>query len=558
MQSYCNTCGVWRLPAAGSQRCACCGTRFPTLPGATASTSVHASALLRGASAGAGRRVTAAADDAPTASLVDDTDDVDEEAGGAVARRDEDGGASDGGGSTGDDNDDDPSKPKPIQIQMYEPTPETVRLGVRIALIAPSGSGKTVFMVYLMHAYASKVDVVIGLAGSVGAARDMAQFIPHNNIWQTWDADFITKLTAFQHNNNAQKRAQRVMILMDDLGSALGPDGKSANAFYQPVLEVLFTKGRHDEFTLLIALQNWRQFPPKLRGNTNVIIPLRIDSKRDIKELYDQYVSTTFDTVKDFQEALRQCTQRRGAMIIDLVAEQEGRGRGIFAARAPFDALYQPKGCVPDQPELRIPWPFKVGRHIYYRMTQHAQRHADASQAAAAGTFVPLERTAELLGSKFAEAHALVRAPPAPPTMSAEEGGSAAAAGRKRARGDATTPASVGGAPAKRTRLLGGGGGGRAAARSKQRAPAFVIVPAPTPSRRAAAAAGVERRPPITAAASSTPWTVAAASEVDASTAVGGGGRDDATTALLEEDGTTACHDDDEYEDDGAEEATEA
>lgn len=90
-------------------------------------------------------------------------------------------------------------------------------------------------------------------------------------------------------------------------------------------LRFLFMNGRCIDANLLIATNNYTQFPPAFRVNTDLVF-LFWSPNHTLRRLYHDWADSIFSTFKEFQAAFTECTRNYGGcMVINNNYREEDR-----------------------------------------------------------------------------------------------------------------------------------------------------------------------------------------------------------------------------------------
>lgn len=111
----------------------------------------------------------------------------------------------------------------------------------------------------------------------------------------------------------------QVLVVFDDVL------GLSAHALkYDPVLQRLFTQGRHFNISVIMCLQDSKGIPPTLRGNTDLVFVLKQEQERNMETIHENWLSfmpkrAAMDLMEEFTTVKKRgkVVKRKQAIVID-------------------------------------------------------------------------------------------------------------------------------------------------------------------------------------------------------------------------------------------------
>ena len=200
---------------------------------------------------------------------------------------------------------------KPIKIKEYEVKQSDYdhvgKLPIRTLLIGPSGSGKTVLLQnMILDIYKDCFSRIYIFSPSVNVDASWSpvkHYIEHDMKIDTkkekiffdhYDASELNNIIQTQHKitehmkKQGHKKLYQILIVIDDFADSTEVSRQSK------LLHGLFTRGRHDSISTIVASQKWSALAPIIRVNATELFIYRLRNYKDI-ECYLDELSALYD-----------------------------------------------------------------------------------------------------------------------------------------------------------------------------------------------------------------------------------------------------------------------
>lgn len=177
----------------------------------------------------------------------------------------------------------------------------------RLIVYAPSHSGKSYTINDLLtnpkYGYKkvfkpSQIFIMSPTYESDESYKDLKQYMKgyEDNVVDNYDEEFIQKILKFQRSKKREGKARPVLLLVDDLITAV-------NAKRQSEMIDLFLKGRHSFVSIILTSQKFKYIPSGIRINSDVNIFFSNNMNR--KELQDIAEEAPDDVINILTKDLR-------------------------------------------------------------------------------------------------------------------------------------------------------------------------------------------------------------------------------------------------------------
>lgn len=188
------------------------------------------------------------------------------------------------------------------------------RFGGSFIVIAPPGSGKTTLINNIFYYNKHKFPTAKLFIGEEDGYKEYLKIFPSifvNNVWDEEEgAAFITRQKVLKLENHSGDIANNSIIMIDD---AIENDSD----FRRPYFANLFKRySRHGNNLILLATQNAKDFPPKVRDSASYILLAYIDAPEQIKKLFDMF-GGVFGDLKTFTAFLKAYGTDHSFLVID-------------------------------------------------------------------------------------------------------------------------------------------------------------------------------------------------------------------------------------------------
>jgi len=193
-----------------------------------------------------------------------------------------------------------PAKMKDYTIKQsrYDVVP---RLPCRSLILAPSGGGKTVLLQsMILDIYRGAFDRIFIFSPSVNldhtwvAVKEYVEKEMHvfetdkeKFYFDTFDAEALTKIIDLQSKiiqylkKNGKTKLFSILIIIDDFA-----DNHSVS--HHPLLNSLFTRGRHNSISTIVSTQKFRAISNIIRVNACELYVFRLRNYSDLEAFLDE------------------------------------------------------------------------------------------------------------------------------------------------------------------------------------------------------------------------------------------------------------------------------
>jgi hypothetical protein len=221
-----------------------------------------------------------------------------------------------------------------------------------IVIIGKRNTGKTVLLCDLLSHLSRRLDYGVAFTPTETSAIMFAKFMPKACIYDTFDADVLTRMIEFQRADADSKRMRSLYCVMDDCTY-------DKSILRSKVLRQLFMNGRHHHITLFLCAQYMMDLSPDLRGNVDYLFSLRDNAMGSRMKLWKAYYSC-FAKYLEFSKIMDGATESHSAIVMDNTQATNASTSCVFWYRA-----------------TPTPRPFFIGRRSFHRLDlQHRVRQA--------------------------------------------------------------------------------------------------------------------------------------------------------------------------------------
>ena len=213
---------------------------------------------------------------------------------------------------------------------------------VTMIILAPRGSGKSVFLGEILHQNRNFFTDVWVFAGSNAVFNDYVNKVPASRLTMGYSEEKIkdimkqsTEITgALLQIGKAD--TYNVAVVLDDLGF-------DKNIFRsKPHLE-LWMNSRHFRVSIFLAIQFITSVPPSIRAQADIVVSLKESIKANQKRLHEFFFGV-FTNFSDFQKVLSKATEDFGALIVNNRASSSLITRCVFVYKADHATSMKLKG----------------------------------------------------------------------------------------------------------------------------------------------------------------------------------------------------------------------
>ena len=190
------------------------------------------------------------------------------------------------------------------------------KLPFRMVVVAPSGSGKTNFLMNLLHKFSSgrgTFDSITIITRN--KSEPLYEYLEEKTKKQVKileGVENIPKLDSF-------KKDDQHIVIFDDL--VLEKDQSKMNEFY--------IRGRKRGISIVYLSQSFFKIPKVIRSNCNYFVILKLSGKRDLNLIMSEFELgvTKNDLIRMYEYATK---QKFNVLLIDVEAPKEFRFRKNF------------------------------------------------------------------------------------------------------------------------------------------------------------------------------------------------------------------------------------
>ena len=129
-------------------------------------------------------------------------------------------------------------------------------------ITAKRGSGKSILCRYLVKAEMDKFDEIFVICPTEDCNHFYSSFLDKRNIFTEFDPGWLEQFYKKIENNVKEGNKQNVLLILDDCGSE--QDFKK-----NPIIQRVFTRGRHHNISIIILQQQLYMVSPQCRANSD-------------------------------------------------------------------------------------------------------------------------------------------------------------------------------------------------------------------------------------------------------------------------------------------------
>ena len=203
---------------------------------------------------------------------------------------------------------------------------------VTMIIVAPRGSGKSVFLAEILQRNRTFFDDVFVYAGSNSVYNDYVNKLPPSRLFMGWDDDRLKKLV--KHANDMTERNRKsgkhgqynIALVLDDLAF-------QKDIFKSKVHLECWLNSRHFFISIFLCIQFVTSVPPVIRAQADIVVALKESIKANQKRLHEFFFGV-FSTFVDFQKVLNKATDNYGALVVNNRANSSLLTECVFVYRA--------------------------------------------------------------------------------------------------------------------------------------------------------------------------------------------------------------------------------
>lgn len=217
-----------------------------------------------------------------------------------------------------------------VRIQQFIPE-EDLKLGYRIAVLGQTGSGKSVAVWDLCHAYSAVIDLAIVMSPTA-EENNYHHIVPRTCIYEDFDEDAVLQLIKFQKKCvrlYGKDATRKVLIILDDLAF-------NAKMFASRAFKRLIYNGRHAQITVIITSQFALNMPPPIRSQLQLTFTAFEMADNVLDRLHDNYFSI-INRFHDFKRIMLKLTKNRQMLVVQNgFVEDPAIAKVVHWYKAPF------------------------------------------------------------------------------------------------------------------------------------------------------------------------------------------------------------------------------
>jgi len=183
-----------------------------------------------------------------------------------------------------------------IKIHRFKPHKD-LQPGMTIVLIGRRRSGKTTAIKNLLYHLSPRMEMGWIFCPTISNNKDFSKSMPSDFIHTTLDLSLIQRIIQFQCDRIKKGCVRHVFIVIDDFAH----DRKNLRS---PVIDSLFTNGRHYFITPIIGLQFGVAITPAARRNADIVCMCKENTEEERKKLFDGYTDG-FRNKQEFADVMK-------------------------------------------------------------------------------------------------------------------------------------------------------------------------------------------------------------------------------------------------------------
>ena len=234
------------------------------------------------------------------------------------------------------------------EISLLEYRPETMmRTDATVVVLGPRGSGKTVFMKYLLWCMRKKIDLPVVFCPSRDTREEYQKFIPRSQVYPVYSKARLSSIYDTQRKISAQAKAAGMQAACE--GNA-GPHDEHHGLRNLSIIldDCMFDKeevrgkairavmmnGRHEHIFFVNAVQYVVDFPKDLRSQLDVMVIFPL-SGLYLKSAYEHMLNGAFDSYEDCVTTFKSLREHE-CLVFDAKAKAKKKPY-LFFCKAKYD-----------------------------------------------------------------------------------------------------------------------------------------------------------------------------------------------------------------------------
>jgi hypothetical protein len=230
-----------------------------------------------------------------------------------------------------------------------------------VMICGARGSGKTVFMKYIMYAMRNVLDMTVFMCPSKDVRTEFRAFLPSSCMHETFDKKLLHTMYTAQETVADQvdkEHLTRLGIILDDCMF-------DAAGFRTETMRAIIMNGRHNNVFFMNCAQHIMDFPKNLRSNLDVIAVFPPPNDSVLDNVYEHLLSGVF-SCKDHCKTTFQSLEEHECLVFD-AKRQRLKQPCLFRCKAPY----------------HLP-PFRVGSRAFWELHYKYMKRPERSAAAIA------------------------------------------------------------------------------------------------------------------------------------------------------------------------------
>jgi hypothetical protein len=234
--------------------------------------------------------------------------------------------------------------PGEIHLGRYDPA-TMMRRDATVVVLGPRGSGKTVFMRYLMYCMRDKLDLSIVFCPTRDTREEYEEFIPKSHVYPVYSKVRLGSIYETQRKISAQMRSDMKKHGSGNGNSGLGGTLRNMGIILDDcmfdkeevkgkAIRAIMMNGRHENLFFVNAVQYVVDFPKDLRSQVDVIVVFPL-SGLYLKGAYEHMLNGAFDSFEECVAAFGALKEHE-CLVFDAKAKQKKQPY-LFHCKATMD-----------------------------------------------------------------------------------------------------------------------------------------------------------------------------------------------------------------------------
>lgn len=171
------------------------------------------------------------------------------------------------------------------QIGDFDPKDFDDITGGVVAIIAPTGAGKTVLLRYILSQTHKKYKKIV-MMSRTAKLQKVYDFMPRSMIVDDYDEQMMSNIWDEQiKRHKEKKKLENVLIILDDIIAS--PSYKKSK-----MLDEYAVAARQVNITVIVLSQYFTSIKPLIRANIRIAFSFQLSSKREREKFVQQFLAT--------------------------------------------------------------------------------------------------------------------------------------------------------------------------------------------------------------------------------------------------------------------------